>query len=359
MRLVCPRCGHEYKPSKGRYLCDCGSVLLVEYGKMHWAPKGKGVWRYATCMPASRHKFTLEEGGTALVKGRDRKAYYKLEGDNPTGSFKDRGTAVVVSRAVDEGYHTVSTASTGNMGASVAAYAAYANIKARIFVPKATVPNKLAQITAYDAELVKVNGTFLDAVEKVTHDAFTGKSYLAMTGMNPYYLEGEKTTGYEIFEEIGVPDTIIVPMGTGGLITSIYKAFTELKAMKKAKDLPRMIGVQAANCSPITAAWRHKKDRAERLENCETVAAAIMVKTPFNDYTALRAIRESGGQALAVSEKEILDSIRVLGKEGVFAEPASAAALAAYNKLQPAKREKTVLVVTGSGLKDPGAGMKK
>ena len=151
----------------------------------------------------------MTEGGTPLVKGRDRNAYYKLEGDNPTGSFKDRGTTVVTAKAVAEGFERMSVASTGNMGASVAAYAAYANIKSRVFVPSTTPVNKLSQIKTYDAELIKVKGTFHDAVEQMWHDVMKG-SYLGMTGANPYYLEGEKTLGYEIYEDIGVPDKIIV-----------------------------------------------------------------------------------------------------------------------------------------------------
>ncbi len=354
MELVCPRCGKRYKPTKGRYLCDCGSVLLVSYKNMKWAPRGEGVWRYKSCLPHKGKHFSLQEGGTPLVKGRDRDVYYKLEGDNPTGSFKDRGTAVVVSRAVSEGFKTVSTASTGNMGASIAAYAAYADIKARIFVPSSTPINKLSQIIAYGAELVKVKGTFHDAVARLWDDVSKG-SYLAVTGANPYYIEGEKTIGYEIYEDIGVPDKIIVPMGTGGLITSIYKAFTELKRMRKIRKLPQMIGVQAGNCSPIVNAYSEGVDRAERMEKCNTIASAIMIKTPFNDLTALNAIRKSKGDALSVSDAEIRRAIRGLGEEGIFAEPASATALAAYEKIEKEKGDKVALIITGSGLKDPSA----
>lgn len=353
MELVCPRCGKRYKPIKGRYLCDCGSILLVEYKKLKWAPRGKGVWRYKSCLPHKGKHYSLREGGTPLVEGRDRKAFYKLEGDNPTGSFKDRGTTVVVSKAMAENFKSVSVASTGNMGASVAAYAAYANIKAKVFVPDITPVNKLSQIIAYDAKLVKVKGTFHDAVAKLWDDIHRG-SYLAMTGLNPYYIEGEKTMGYEIYEDIGVPDKIIVPMGTGGLITSIYKAFKELKQMKKVRSLPQMIGVQASNCSPIIDAFDEGLDRAERVKKCKTIASAIMVKTPFNDYTALQAIKDSKGEAIGVTEREIRNAILGLGKEGIFAEPASATALAGFNKIET-KDEKVVLIVTGSGLKDPSA----
>ena len=354
MQLECPRCKKKYKPEKGRYLCDCGSVLLVKYKKLKWSPEGHGVWRYMSCLPHKGRHYSLEEGGTPLVKGRDRNAYYKLEGDNPTGSFKDRGTSVVVSMAIAGGYKAVSTASTGNMGASVAAYAAYANVKSRIFVPTDTPINKLAQIIAYDAKMVKVKGSYHDAVHAMWGDVMKG-SYLAMTGQNPYYLEGEKTIGYEIFEEMGVPDKIIVPMGTGGIITAIHKAFVELKQMKKTLKAPQMVGVQPKSCAPIVKAWRDGDCSAERVKKCKTIASAIMVKTPFNDLTALNAIRESKGEAVSVTESAIKKSIRGLGKEGIFAEPASATTLAAYEKIGVRKGDKVALIITGSGMKDPSA----
>ncbi|MCK4327288.1 MAG: threonine synthase [Candidatus Diapherotrites archaeon] len=356
MHLVCPRCRKKHKPKKGKYLCDCGSALLVEYKKLKWKPDGKGVWRYQSCLPHKGRHYSLEEGGTPLVKGLDRKAYYKLEGDNPTGSFKDRGTSVVVSRAVAEGFKVVSTASTGNMGASVAAYAAYANIKSRVFVPTDTPTNKLSQIIAYDAELVRVRGSYHDAVERLWNDIVRG-SYLAMTGLNPYYIEGEKTIGYELYEDMGAPDKIIVPMGTGGLITAIHKAFVELKQMKKVRKLPEMIGVQPKNCAPIAAAWKEGLDRAERMTKCSTIASAIMVKTPFNDLTALNAMRESKGEAVTVSEAAIKKAVRGLGKEGIFAEPAAATTLAGYEKIDKKKSDKIALIISGSGLKDPSAAL--
>ena len=354
MELVCPRCSKKYRPQKARYLCDCGSVLLVKYKRLQWSPEGTGVWRYKSCLPHKGKHYSLQEGGTPLVKGLDRKAYYKLEGDNPTGSFKDRGTTVAVSKAIADGFRCVTAASTGNMGASVAAYAAYANIKSRIFIPTKTAVNKLAQIIAYDAELVKVRGNYHDAVAKSWEDVTKG-SCLAMTGINPYYLEGEKTVGYELFEEMGVPDKIIVPMGTGGLITAIHKAFVELKQMGEAKKIPQMVGVQPKNCAPIAEAWKDGMDRAERVTKCDTIASAIMVKVPFNDLTALNAIRDSKGEAVTVTEAAIKKAIRGLGKEGVFAEPASAAALAAYEKIGKRKSDKIALIITGSGLKDPSA----
>lgn len=358
--LECIDCGKRYKPKKGRYICDCGSAMLVKYKKLKWQPEGKWVWRYKKMMPFEGEPISLEEGGTPVInssrieKELGADLYFEFEGDNPTDSFKDRGTTVVISRAKEEGFDTVSVASTGNMGASVAAYASHGDLKAKVFVPKSTPSGKLVQIKAYGAELVEVDGSFPDCVKALWEDVENG-SYLAETGLNPYYLEGEKTLGYEIFEDIGVPDKIIVPMGTGGLITSIYKAFKELKTMKQATSLPEMIGVQPDGCSPIIDAWREGTEKVETLEHAQSIASAVLVKSPFNGVSAIRALNDSGGQGVKVTDKEIIQAIKDLGRDGVFCEPASATTLAGLRKIDFKKDEKIVLVITGHGLKDPTA----
>lgn len=360
-KLVCTACGAEYpRGPPERYSCDCGGVLLVEWDKVVWKPSGEGVWRYKSLIPFTGNPVTMGEGGTNLVHSRElfknyhvRDLRFKTEGDNPTDSFKDRGTTVCVSRALQQGYKSVSVASTGNMGASVAAYAAFADLEARVFVPADTPNEKLAQIMAVGGKLHKIEGTFKDCVKKAVEDSKKG-SYLCETGLNPYYLEGEKTLGFELFEDMRVPDKIVVPTGTGGLITSIYKAFKELKKAGKAKRLPEMVAVQAKNCSPIVDAWKKGTENVREPKKAKTIAGAIMVKSPFNGATAVRAITDSGGCAVAVTDSEIRHAILELGKEGVFAEPASAAALAAMHHLD-CKNERVALVITGHGLKDPAA----
>lgn len=351
--FVCTKCFKTYKYFK--YICDCGGALLFELEKPTWKPKGEGVWRYQSLLPVKKN-VSLDEGNTPLIKRRDvpGKVFMKLEGDNPTGSFKDRGTTVVLSHASAKHYKTVGVASTGNMGASVSAYAAYANLEAKVFVPTGTSVEKIAQIIAHNAKLIRVKGTFHDCVDRLWKDVRRG-TYLAMTGLNPYYLEGEKTIAFEIFEEIGVPDKIIVPMGTGGILTAIFKGFKELKSMEKIKELPEMIGVQARNCSPIVDAWEKGTEKIKELKKAKTIASAILIKTPFNGHTAIRAINESGGKAVKVTETQIIKAIKKLGEEGVFAEPASATTLAALGKINYKKNEKIVLIITGHGLKQPEA----
>ncbi|MCD4740792.1 threonine synthase [archaeon] len=357
--LVCSKCGKCYKPERGRYICECGKVLLVEYEQLEWKTQGRGVWRYKSMLPFEEKQISLEEGGTPVINserieeelGAD--IYFKFEGDNPTDSFKDRGSTVAVSRAKQEGFSSVSVASTGNMGASVAAYASHGGLEARVFVPETTPSSKLVQITAYGGKIIKVNGTFSDCISTLWDDVNDG-SYLAETGLNPYYIEGEKTLGYEIFEDIGVPDKIIVPLGTGGLLTAIYKAFKELHSLGEAKTLPKMIGVQPEQCSPIVDAWIDKTDIMP-LKEAHTIASAVLIKSPFNGRTAINAINDSHGLGVTVSEAEIVKAMKDLGRDGIFCEPSSATTLAALRKTEFSKDEKIVLVITGHGLKDPQA----
>ncbi len=352
----CPECGKTY--SRFRYFCRCGSVLLWK-GKTLWNPEGEGVWRYSGMLPPVKERISMGEGWTPLVKNRDfvRKypeMYYKFEGDNPTGSFKDRGTALVISHALGEGYGKVGVASTGNMGASVAAYSAYANISAEVFVPEDTPPQKITQIIAYGARVRKVKGTFSECFSKLWENR--RKYYIAMTGVNPYYLEGEKTVAFEIFEEIGVPDTVVVPVGTGGLFTAVWKGFKELKQAGASKKLPVMVGVQAEGFSPIVRAWEEGLDRFPMPDpGRHTIASSIAVKEPFNGWTAIDAVNESKGFFCSVTDNQILRAMKKLAAEGIFAEPASAATLAAVEKEIGRTDERIVLLVTGHGLKQPAA----
>ena len=320
----CINCGTEVP--EFRYACPrCGSALLAVNEGLSWRPEGAGMWRYRSMVPVER-RVTMYEGGTPLVRRRDveEEVFLKVEGNNPTGSFKDRGTSVVMSDAVERGFGTVAVASTGNMGASVA---------------------------AYSAELVRMDGGFKEAVRRMREEGERGV-YLATTGLNPLFIEGLKTIAFELFEQMGVPDTVIVPTGTGGLLTAIHKGFEELRGLGIIDRAPRMVAAQAAAAAPIVEAWR---DRAPLREpkDAESIASAILVKEPYNGLSAISAMDSSGG---LVTDDELIDAVRELGKEGIFAEPSAAASLAAYRKL-PSHRGRTVLMVTGSGLKDPTAAL--
>jgi threonine synthase len=242
------------------------------------------------------------------------------------------------------------------MGASVAAYSAYANIPSRIFIPQWIPKEKVAQIEAYNAELVEVEGGFREAVRRSREEADLNGAYLASTGLNPYFIEGLKTVAFELFEQLpGVPDKIVVPTGTGGILTSIFKGFEELKGLGVVDTLPQMIAVQSRAVSPIVTAWETGDKIVPPPDEAKTIASAILVKIPFNGYTAIDAMKRSGGEGVTVSDEQILKAIRVLGHEGVFAEPAAAASLAALDEFDYRRDERVILMVTGSGLKDPTA----
>lgn len=355
--LSCVKCGRRY----GEFVTscnDCGSPLVIDYEGREWKPNGQGVWRYQSMIPVSG-SISLSEGNTPLVRRRDvdEEIFMKLEGDNPTGSFKDRGSTVVISDAFNKKYNCAIVASTGNMGASVAAYCAYANIKARVFIPEDVTEEKISQISVYGAELVRVAGGFSKAVERSKEEARRKGCYLAMTGLNPYFIEGLKTISFELFEQMGVPDKIVVPTGSGGLITAIFKGFVELRDLGIIRTLPQMISVQSDVVAPIVDAWRTGGDIVIPKE-VKTIASAIMVKLPFNGYSAIEAIKKSGGIGVTVTDHQILRAIKDLGREGVFAEPASAAAYAALEEFDYRRDERIALMITGSGLKDPAAVLK-
>lgn len=351
--FYCPRCGEIFR--EFRYRCEkCEGVLLVDYEERTWDPVGNGVWRYQSMIPV-RRSVSMGEGNTPMIRRRDVRdaVYLKLEGDNPTGSFKDRGTTVVISDASNRKFNTATAASTGNMGASISAYCAYGNLSSRIFIPDDVSEEKILQMVAYGADLVRLPGDYSDIVNRSIEESERGM-YLASTGLNPYFIEGLKTTGFEIFEQVGVPDWIVVPTGTGGHLTGIFKAFQELKELGVLGNLPRMVAVQAQTCSSIVDAWANNSEIIPS-ENPKTIASAIKVKVPFSGHTALDAIRESRGSGVVVTDREILNAMKDLGREGVFAEPSSAAALAALAKMDLEPDDRTVLVITGSGLKDPEA----
>lgn len=350
----CTNCGSEF--TEFRYTCArCDTALLVVNEDLRWEPQGAGMWRYRSMIPVPM-LVTLSEGNSPLIRRRDveDEVYLKVEGDNPTGSFKDRGTSVVISDAVSKGFQTVAVASTGNMGASVAAYSAYANLTARVFIPAGIPEEKVAQIKAYGAELVPVEGGFPQAVQRMKDEA-AGGAYLASTGLNPYFIEGLKTVAFELFEQMGVPDMVVVPTGTGGLLTAIFKGFSELRALGVVDRVPRMVAVQSSAVAPIVDAWRSGREIRPPPVDVKSIASAILVKVPFNGISALDAMRRSHGFGVTVTDDQIVNALKALGREGVFAEPAAAASLAALEEMTICPGERVAVVITGSGLKDPTA----
>jgi threonine synthase len=316
--------------------------------------------RYASYLPVTDRtpRITLGEGGTPLVRARSLERetgvpeiWLKVEGQNPTGSFKDRGMVVAVAKALEQGVRTVLCASTGNTAASAAAYAARAGMSCTVILPAGQVAaGKLAQAIAHGARVVAVRGAFDSALTVARSLAEQGEATL-VNSVNPDRLEGQKTAAFEICEVLGdAPDALFIPVGNAGNITAYWKGFIEAARTGLARQRPRMYGYQAAGAAPLVS--------GVPVAEPETIATAIRVGNPASWRGAVAARDESGGAIDAVSDDEILDAYGFLARcEGVFAEPASAAAIAGLRKraraggLGSAKR--VVCVLTGNGMKDP------
>jgi len=284
----------------------------------------------------------------------------KVEGSNPTGSFKDRGMSVGITKAMELGVATVGCASTGNTSASLAAYAARAGLKCIVLLPSGKVAlGKLAQAMFHGAEVLSVNGNFDEALEAVTALALEGELYL-LNSINPFRLEGQKSIGFEIVHDLGwrSPDRIMLPVGNAGNISAIWKGIHEFYEAGFIEDLPMMTGIQAEGACPITNAVKKGVEEIIPVENPETVATAIRIGAPVSALKALRAIYESDGTSEKVNDEEILDAQKLLARtEGIGVEPASASSIAGLRKMVESGEidngEDVVCIVTGHLLKDP------
>ncbi|MGA2664023.1 MAG: threonine synthase [Nitrososphaerales archaeon] len=374
--LRCIDCDTRFETDPPGYSCSrCGGLLEavrepggpVSRTELFGRP-AEGVWRFRALLPfeADVRPVSLREGGTPLVRTVNlprelglRNVHVKNEGQNPTGSFKDRGMTVSVTRAVQSGVRVLICASTGNTSASMSAYAARAGVTAAIIVPAGKVASgKMVQATVYGATIIRVDGTFDDALSMLLQTISSLPGFSGMNSVNPYRLEGQKTAAFEIYEQLGfsVPDYVVLPVGNAGNISAIWKGFKELRACGLTEDLPRMVGVQAEGASPIARAFWKGSDSIVPVQSPSTVASAIRIGNPASGKKALAALKESDGMVLTVSDDEIIAARGLLAsREGIFVEPASAAPIAALREIG-ARLEKdatVVCVATGNGLKDP------
>ena len=300
---------------------------------------------------------TLGEGDTPLVRSRTLEKelrcgelYFKLEGCNPTGSFKDRGMVVAVAKAVESNSSSIICASTGNTSASAAAYGARFGLKTVVIIPRGKIAlGKMAQVLAYGAQIIGIRGNFDQALQIVR--ALTAKYPVTLVNsLNPNRIEGQKTAAFEIVDELGdAPDYLFIPVGNAGNITAYWKGFVEYRDIGKASHTPKMMGFQAAGAAPIVL--------GRPVRNPRTIATAIRIGNPASWQKAVAARDESGGVIDSVTDEEIMSAYRLMAtREGIFGEPASGASLAGLVKW--AKREdfsdkRVVCIVTGTGLKDP------
>jgi threonine synthase len=380
-KIKCFECGSEVDDPFVDSCPKCGGLLTIEMdldeasGSRPYDLRRRpmGVWRYAPFLPVDASKaVSLLEGGTPLydckalrqkigIKG----VHVKYEGANPTGSFKDRGMTVGVTRAMELGCRTVGCASTGNTSASLSAYAAKAGRTCIVLLPSGKVAaGKLAQAMFYGAKVVMVDGNFDDALRVTRELAREGVLYL-LNSINPFRPEGQKTVAFEIVDQLDfdVPDRIILPVGNAGNISAVHKAFEEWKALGWIDRIPKLTGIQAAGSAPIVKAFRSGARDFVPEGSPETVATAIRIGNPVSGKKALKAIYDTGGYATDVTDDEILAAQKLLGRmEGVGVEPASAASIAGLIKLVDegvvSRDERVVCICTGNVLKDPDTVMR-
>jgi threonine synthase len=381
----CINCHTKYGIDEIVYFCKkCGDILeikldmdrataAVKTGDFKKTPLS--VWRYRDFMPIheTTKLVTLNEGGTGLHRSERlgealglTNLWIKNEGENPTGSFKDRGMTVGVTKAVELGARHVICASTGNTSASLAAYAARAGIRCTVLIPSGKIAyGKLSQAMIHGAKVLQVKGNFDEALEFVLKLAEKHRSIYLLNSINPFRIEGQKSLGYEICEQLNydAPDRLIVPVGNAGNISAIWKGFSEFYKLGLINHLPKMTGIQAAGSAPIAKAVKSHSDKIVPVAEPETVATAIRIGAPVSWKKALNAINDSHGTAETVTDEEILDAQKLLAQiEGIFVEPASASSIAGLKKLVRNgiinKDERIVCVTTGHGLKDPDTAIK-
>ncbi len=314
---------------------------------------------YKQWLPINKNTpiITLQEGGTPLIEtkeiskiiGRNIKVFVKYDGLNPTGSFKDRGMTMAISKAKEESSKAVICASTGNTSASAAAYAKKGGLKCFVLIPEGYVAQgKLAQALVYGAEVLSIKGNFDDALE-IVQELSNSYPIKLVNSVNPYRIQGQKTAAFEIIDSLGdAPDFLCIPMGNAGNITAYWMGFKEYYKEGISQTLPKMFGFQASGSAPLVL--------NKRIYKPDTIATAIRIGNPVNRENAFNVKEESNGNFFDVTDQEIINAYKILGKEeGIFCEPASAASIAGLLKVKDMipKNSTIVCVLTGNGLKDP------
>ncbi len=379
--LQCVTCKKTFQESEIEYTCpDCGPVngtLDVVYDvkkvkrqlsreKLALNPEASH-WRYLPLLPVRHPEFIqpLRVGWTPLYPSSKlsselqiKNLYFKDDSGNATHSYKDRASSVAIVKALEKGYKGIAAASSGNAAASISAFAASAGMPCHIYVPKSIPQAKLAQLHAYGADVILVDGPYDEAFDLCMKEAPKNGWYNRNTAINPYLAEGKKTGALEICEQLNwqVPQVVFVPVGDGCIISGIWKGFKNLYDLNFIDSLPLLVGVQAEGSSPLVKAFRKGANEAVP-EDVQTIADSISVGFPRDQIKALRAVHQSGGKFISVSDDEIIAAQKKLPKDtGIFVEPAAATAFAGLLKLHQEKKidanDTVVVLLTGSGLKD-------
>ena len=378
--LECSLCKQTFDAGQVANLCSCGGPLLVRFDlgtiRHRWLRRDVGhgpsnMWRYAPVLPPSDKSIvSLGEGWTPLLRTRRlgsrlgaESLWVKDEGLNPTGSFKARGLSCAVSMCVELGVKKVAIPSAGNAASAMAAYAAAAGIEAHIFMPLDVPQANYLECKAYGAHVTLVDGLISDCGRMVAERGPAEGWFDVSTLKEPYRVEGKKTMGYEVAEQMDweLPDAIFYPTGGGVGMIGMWKAFDEMEKLGWiGSRRPKMIAVQAEGCQPVVRAFEENQPSSRFYENAHTVAAGLRVPKPLGDVLTLQAVRESGGTAIAVSDEEMLTAgVQLASTEGIYAAPEGAACVAGLQKLLASgflkSTDRIVLYNTGSGLKYPEA----
>jgi threonine synthase len=358
--IRCTSCGRAYPEHGAPFRCPkCGGLFdytqFPNFDVKLIDAAQPGIWRYrhALGLPPEAPVVSLGEGRTPLLwaEAHQRQVAFKLEFLNPSGSFKDRGSAALVSFLASRRVKAAVEDSSGNAGASFAAYAARAGIQARVFVPETAAGPKRSQIAAYGAEVFPVAGPRSNAAQAVIQAADKGTAYASHAYL-PFNLPGYATLAYEIYEQLGqAPGTLLTPVGQGGLLLGASRGFSALKKAGLIRNLPCLVGVQARACAPLWALSKYGPEGLAWVTEAATLAEGVRVRYPLRGDAVLKAVEDSGGQFLVVDEPEILPGRDQLARRGFYVEPTSALVWSALGQVLDEMPEPMVALLTGSGLK--------
>jgi threonine synthase len=357
-----PRNGTTYPLDVPRWCSDARTPLLITPGtgisRDEIDGRTRSLWRYRAALPVDIAKpISLGEGCTPLVQQDwgDLRPHFKLEWFNPTGSFKDRGSAIMLSFLRQIGVDAILEDSSGNGGSSMAGLGVAGGMRVKILTPASTSPAKIAQVRAYGAEIQLVEGPREESEAEAIRQS--AETFYASHNWQPFFLEGTKSLAYELWEDLGfrAPDNVVIPVGAGSSLLGCAFGFRELMKAGQIAKLPRLFVAQPLNCSPIDASFKAGVDTPVLREVLKTIAEGTAIKHPMRLREIIGALRESGGGTVALTEEEIVAALRRLARQGLFTEPTSASAAAALDKLSDAgsikANETTVVLLTGNGLK--------
>ncbi|MBD8069699.1 threonine synthase [Bacillus sp. PS06] len=361
----CSSCGKTHQLTATIWKCDCGGVLdlVKDTPKIDvstWNNDPNSLWRYINTMPFAKdsktwESVTLGEGQspTIVLDPSEPNTYVKVDYMMPTLSFKDRGAAVLMTKAKELGVSKVIADSSGNAGTAIAAYAARCNIACDIYLSDETSPKKIAQVKAHGATIKEIHGTREDIALAAQTAVNEEKVFYASHVYNPYFYEGTKTYAYEIYEQLKqeAPDTLIVPVGNGTLLLGAYYGFKELFENRLIEKIPKIIAIQAANCAPLVQAFEKGEAIAVPVTNKGTLAEGIAIAAPARSKQILAAVRETKGHFIEIKEDEILQAREQLADKGFYVEITSAANYAGYLKYQKGTNEKIIIPLCGAGIK--------